>query len=175
MLRKTLAATAALVLVLVSGTAARAAEDPVYITSVAGGRCLDAAARYNGANGTPIQLWDCYPPTQYNQMWRVHWLTDWDFQLINVASGRCLEAKDWSTVSGTRLQLWDCFGLSNKNQIWHAQSTNTPGAVWLVEQHSFKVLDAAAQYNGANGTPVQLWDRVGSETRANQRWIVPHF
>jgi Ricin-type beta-trefoil lectin domain len=149
-------------------------DDVVYIVNLGSGRCLDATAQWNGVNGTPIQLWDCYPPAQYNQMWRIHWLTDYDFQLINVASGRCLDAKDWGTIDGTKLQLWDCYGLANTNQIWHALLTNTPGARWLQEQHSFKVADADARQIGHNGTPVQLWHLIGDEAQTNQRWIFRH-
>ncbi len=47
-------------------------EGPFYIVNVANNRCLDAAAQGQGANGTRVQIWDCYPPTQYNQMWRLH-------------------------------------------------------------------------------------------------------
>lgn len=165
------AATVAVLAALIPAGQASAADDVVYIVNRAGNKCLDAAAQGNGANGTPIQLWDCYPPTQYNQMWRVHWLTEYDFQLINVGSGTCLTP--WGTTDGTRLQLWDC--LSNyTNQVWHSQYTNTPGYVWLTEQKSFKVLDAAAQYNSVNGTPVQIWYRIGDEAQTNQRWIFKH-
>ncbi|CCH31729.1 RICIN domain-containing protein [Actinosynnema sp. NPDC047251] len=171
MLRKlwTMVAVAVFSAVIPAGTAL-ADDEVVYIVSRANNRCLDATAQWNGVNGTPIQLWDCYPPTQYNQMWRIHWVSDYEFQLIGVASGRCLDATGMGTAAGTRLQLWDCLGPNQRNQIWKSLSTNTPGYRWIMGQHSAKVVDAVANQTGSNGTPVQLWHLIGDETQTNQRW-----
>jgi len=148
-------------------------DDVVYVVNLSSGRCLDAPAQANTA-GTPVQLWDCYPPTQYNQMWRVHWLTDNSFQLRNVASDLCLDSRDWGTAEGTVLQLWPCYDVTHTNQLWKKLSTATPNAWWLQEQHSYKVADAVWQQIGRNGTRVQLWYLIGDETQKNQRWVFKH-
>lgn len=160
--------------VVVSAGTAHAEDEVVYIVNRANNRCLDAAAQWNGQNATPIQLWDCYPPTQYNQMWRIHWVGNTTFQLISVAGGRCLDATNLGTADGTRLQLWDCLGPNQTNQIWKALATNTPGHWWIMGQHSSKVVDADAGQIGSNGTPVQLWHLIGDEAQTNQRWAFKH-
>lgn len=171
MFRKLWATLGVIAFSVVAGAGtAHAEDDVVYIVSRANNRCLDAPAEWNGANYTPIQLWDCYPPTQYNQMWRVHWVDNYHFQLINVAAGRCLWAPDRN--DGTRIRLLDCG--SSLTQVWKSLSTNTPGYRWIMGQDSAKVLDADARTTGSNGTPVQLWYQIGPETQTNQRWTFKH-
>ncbi len=66
-------------------------------------RCLDVTG--NGtANGTPLQLWDCYGGGSQQ------WVPQANGALLNPQSGRCLDSPGGSTANGARLQLWDCNG-----------------------------------------------------------------
>jgi len=66
-------------------------------------RCLDVTG--NGtANGTPLQLWDCYGGGSQQ------WVPQANGALPNPQSGRCLDSPGGSTANGARLQLWDCNG-----------------------------------------------------------------
>jgi D-alanyl-D-alanine dipeptidase len=139
-------------------------EGPYYIVNAANHRCLDAAAQSNGVNGTRVQIWDCYPPTQHNQMWYVHWLTDYDFELINDASGTCLDAPaQWGGIDGTPLQIWECYPPTQYNQMWRQHPT--PNGSWIQGDQSHRVLDAARNSNGSTvqllyldaGIPAELW------------------
>lgn len=94
---------------------------PVQIRTFQNGRCLDADWHGIGANGTRVQLWDCYGSSSLNQLWYVERSTGSPFvyRIINAHSGRCLDA-DWHNLGriGTPLQLWDCYGTASYNQYW---------------------------------------------------------
>ncbi|MFE3785549.1 RICIN domain-containing protein [Amycolatopsis sp. NPDC059090] len=167
------AGAAALALVAALAFPARAAADAAYaFVNVYSGRCLDAAAGQLGSNGTRVQLWDCYGDGQFNQRWYVEPLgmdgTSARYQIINKASGRCLDATaEWGGVDGTPVQLWDCYGAGQTNQLWYWKAEL--GGVYLQNVAYGRVLDATWQWGGANGTPVQLWDNYGPG-QTNQRW-----
>lgn len=155
---------------LLVGTAppASAAEQSYPVTNNYNGRCLDAAAEGNGANGTRVQLWDCYGPGQLNQRWYFRSVGYYsEFQIVNVASGLCLDAAaQWGGVNGTPIQLWECYGPGQLNQIWYVYQDGYLN--YTIRNKLYpRVLDAAWQSIGGNGTPVQLWDDYG---RLNQRW-----
>jgi hypothetical protein len=166
-------AVLAAALVVPDNNAMAASQDgPYYLVNQANGRCLDAAAQYNGANGTPIQLWDCYPPSQTNQMWYRVWVDDYHFQLVSaVAGNRCLDAYSMHITNGTPLQLWDCLGPNQGNQIWSIRYTDVAGIYSIWGLASSRVVDADAGRGGlnSNGTKVQLWDYIGG-AQTNQRW-----
>ena len=65
-------------------------------------------ANYN--NGTNIELWDCNGGA--NQQWQAS-----NGELVNPASGKCLDDPNFNTANGTQLDLWTCNG--DSNQQWH--------------------------------------------------------
>lgn len=165
-----------LAMVVVPAAPAYAEDEVVYIVNLAGNRCLDAPAEWNGENRSPIQLWECYPPTQYNQMWRIRKVgseATSPFQLINVASGRCLDVRDWGTVEGVPVQLYNCFpdAENHSNQLWNLHTSSTPGGYVLRGRHSSQVLDADAHRAAGNGAAVQIWYYYSTPTQLNQRWV----
>ncbi|MFL6120282.1 RICIN domain-containing protein [Actinophytocola sp.] len=52
-----------------AGQATAAPAQPITITNLYNGRCLDADANRIGDNGTPTQLWDDLGDGQRNQHW----------------------------------------------------------------------------------------------------------
>jgi hypothetical protein len=155
---------------------AAAEVDQAIVNDGSGHRCLDAAWQGHGANGTPVQLWDCLGVNQTNQRWYLRWVTPGRFQLVNKAGGRCLDATaQGNGANGTRIQLWDCYGAGQLNQLWEpVWDTAGTFRVAIRNVASRRLLDAAAEGNGANATPIQLWDDAGPR-QTNQRWNSPFF
>jgi hypothetical protein len=71
--------------------------------------CLDGGA---GTNGTPVPLVACTGALSQK------WTYNGNFQLVNRASGRCLDA-DLNSIGygGTPVQVWDCW--AGTNQQWY--------------------------------------------------------
>ena len=80
------------------------------VPSPESGACLDAQYG-NSANGTLVQLWDCWGGP--NQKWSYGLTGNDDFDGIG---GKCLDAQGESSGAGTLVQLWDCWG--GPNQKW---------------------------------------------------------
>ncbi len=94
------------------------------------------------------------------------------FEIVDTATGKCLDVAGFSKSNGARVVLWDCTG--NPNQMWYFER---PAAVFweaydefqIRSMHSDKCLDAAnpAQTAPGQGAIVQQWDCLGGH---NQRW-----
>jgi hypothetical protein len=162
---------AALTVVAVPAAAVGPEVDQAITVQASGNRCLDAAAQYNGQNGTPVQLWDCLGVGQSNQRWYQRWVTPGRFQLVGKASGRCLDAAaQGNGQNGTPVQLWDCYGAGQLNQIWEpVWDTAGSFVVAIRNVGAGRVLDAAGTGNGAG---IQLWDNNGLLI---QRWRSSFF
>jgi len=150
---RTATALAVFAAVLVPATSASADDGPWYIVQVSTGRCLDAPAQWGGVNGTPMQLWDCYPPSQYNQMWTRRVRADGTFDLVNVASQRCLDAPaQWAGADGSPIQLWDCYPPSQTNQLWRMMAGGR-----LQNVKFSKVIQPALGQGNQNGNRIESW------------------
>ncbi|MFG2823520.1 ricin-type beta-trefoil lectin domain protein [Kitasatospora sp. NPDC048365] len=131
-------------------------------TSIVGqgsGRCLDDQEG-GTADGTPVQLYDCYTGTGGwpNQQWS--WSNG---ALVNTRSGKCLDVAGGRVDNGTQVRLWSCNGLGA--QKWQANANGT-----LTNPASGKCLDAVGR-GTANGTLLQIWDCYGGGgTQSNQVW-----
>jgi beta-glucanase (GH16 family) len=90
-----------------NGSTAQAWTVGTDATIRAQGRCLDAAG---SANGTAAQLSACNGTTAQA------WAAETDGQLVNLQSGRCLDATNGSSADLTPLQVLDCGG--GPNQLW---------------------------------------------------------
>jgi glucose/arabinose dehydrogenase len=69
------------------------------------GKCLDARGT---ANGTAVVLWTC------NGSGGQNWTSRPDGTLLNLRSGRCLDAQSGSSPSGTPLIIWSCHGKTHQ-------------------------------------------------------------
>jgi poly(3-hydroxybutyrate) depolymerase len=112
------------------------------------GRCLDVNGA-NGANGTPMIVWDCHGNAnqQFTQ----------NGQALQVL-GKCLNVPT-DAAAGTRVQIQDCNG--GANQQWALNSNGT-----IRNAQNGLCLDV----NGAgtaNGSAVVVWS---CHDGANQRW-----
>ncbi|MFF5235172.1 RICIN domain-containing protein [Dactylosporangium sp. NPDC000521] len=113
--------------VLVPAGGASAADEvdgPWYIvSSAAGNRCLDVPAQSGGGNGTTLQVWDCYPPSQTNQMWRLMAPTV-GWRLQSVGYSKVVQAgPGQGNQNGTGVQSW-YLDTGNLNQAWTLKSPN---------------------------------------------------
>ncbi|MEU8008069.1 PHB depolymerase family esterase [Catellatospora sp. NPDC049111] len=124
----------------------------VMIVGTGSARCVDAP---NGAtaNGTQMQLWDCWGGNP--QRW-----TYTSSKQLTVA-GKCLDASGRGTANGTAVIIWDCSGQTN--QQWNLNANGTITGV-----QSGLCVDAAGAAT-ANGTKIQLWSCHGG---TNQQWTM---
>ncbi|NEC64798.1 RICIN domain-containing protein [Streptomyces sp. SID9727] len=148
-LSATLAAAGALV-ALGSGTAG--AATPGALTNTGNGKCLDVTDG-STADGTPAQMWTCYPGSQ-NQSWTLN--SDGSL----TARGKCLDLAANGTANGTAVHLWTCYG-SVATQKWRLTSAGD-----LVNTAADKCLDIKDNSN-ADGARLQVWDCAGT---GNQKW-----
>ncbi|WP_458335534.1 RICIN domain-containing protein [Streptomyces sp. 372A] len=148
-LSATLAAAGALV-ALGSGTAG--AATPGALTNTGNGKCLDVTDG-STADGTPAQMWTCYPGSQ-NQSWTLN--SDGSL----TAKSKCLDLAANSTANGTAVHLWTCYG-SVATQKWRLTSAGD-----LVNTAANKCLDIKDNSN-ADGARLQVWDCAGT---GNQKW-----
>ncbi len=73
------------------------------------GACLDIIGAGSTASGTLVDMWGCNGGS--NQQWSTQ-----NGELVNPASGKCLDDPALSTTNGTQLEIWDCNG--GPNQHW---------------------------------------------------------
>jgi hypothetical protein len=97
-----------------------------------------------------------------NQKWKVKYLGNGQYQILNLASGMALDVPNRSTANGANLDIspWD----GEKNQCW--MITPSDGFFQLTAAHSGKV---ASVTSTANGTNVIQWPYVESP---NQQWSI---
>ncbi|GAB6911592.1 ricin-type beta-trefoil lectin protein [Streptomyces sp. KhCrAH-43] len=148
-LSASLAAAGALV-ALGSGTAG--AATPGALTNTGNGKCLDVTGG-STADGTPAQMWTCYPGSQ-NQSWTLN--SDGSL----TAKGKCLDLAANGTANGTAVHLWTCYG-SVATQKWRLTSAGD-----LVNTAANKCLDIKDN-SSADGARLQIWDCAGT---GNQKW-----
>ncbi|MCX4446234.1 RICIN domain-containing protein [Streptomyces sp. NBC_01789] len=148
-LSASLAAAGALV-ALGSGTAG--AATPGALTNTGTGKCLDVTDG-STADGTPAQMWTCYPGSQ-NQSWTLN--SDGSL----TAKGKCLDLAANGTANGTAVHLWTCYG-TVASQKWRLTSAGD-----LVNTAANKCLDIKDN-STADGARLQIWDCAGT---GNQKW-----
>ena len=101
------------------------------------------------------------------QRWRVV-PVDGAANLVNVASGKCLDVINASADDGGKVHQWSCMNVPN--QKWRPQPPggDPPGSVLLVAIHSNKCLDIPSEQSGP-GVQLQQWSCHGG---LNQRWVL---
>jgi endonuclease/exonuclease/phosphatase family metal-dependent hydrolase len=86
-----------------------------------------------------------------------------DFQLVNRATGKCLDVYNWSTSDGGDVRQWTCTG--GTNQRWRIEPL-ADGTSRIVNTNSDKVLDVA-NCGTADGTDIQQYTWWNNNC---QRW-----
>jgi endoglucanase len=92
----------------------------VYSIAVRGqpGQALDVI-NHGTANGSLIQLWSYGGGT--NQQWTATSVGSGLYELVNVASGRCLDVPAASAANGVQMQIYDCNGTAAQSFRLSAQ------------------------------------------------------
>jgi len=86
-----------------------------------------------------------------------------DFQLVNRATGKCLDVYGWSTVDGGDVRQWTCTG--GTNQRWRVEPL-TDGTSRIINTNSGKALDVLS-CGTADGTNIQQYTWSNNDC---QRW-----
>ncbi|WP_158647278.1 RICIN domain-containing protein [Actinoplanes sp. ATCC 53533] len=76
-----------------------------------------------------------------------------DFELVNRATGKCLDVINWSTADGADVRLWTCTG--GNNQRWRIEPL-ADGTSRIVNTHSDKTLDVL-ECGTADGASIQQY------------------
>lgn len=144
------------------GSTGKTASDGTYhiVSALDNTKNLDvkSVSKDNGAN---IQLW----ATQHDpkQGFKVTYLGNGYYKIINSNSGKSLDVKSKGVASGTNVQQWSYSGTDN--QQWIIKSAGS-GYYYIIAKNSGLYLDAAGG-KSANGTNVQVY--LGNGT-ASQKW-----
>ena len=112
-------------------------------------RCMSLSGN-NGANGTPMILWDCSgsPNPGDGQVFTFVPMEACNeiFQLKINSSGKCVDVTGVSTADGALLQQWDCLGGGQTNQLWDIIPIEGDWPyIALRVQHSGKCADVLGQ------------------------------
>jgi Ricin-type beta-trefoil lectin domain len=99
------------------------------IVNLWSGLCLDAQSQGITQNGDTVFVWTCWGGA--NQYWYVGFpdASNFHWQVLNRADGKCLDADANNPNDGAKVQLWDCWYpspmdlLPAPNQTW-----SSPGA-----------------------------------------------
>lgn len=138
-----------------------------------GGRCLDLA-NGNTANGTPVQMFDCFsertlPAYNPNQRWDVGPQGEIRF---SKNPAKCVTVPNGAMTDGNKLVIWDCT-LPNQQRFGFAST----GSVTFGGGASPKCVDVrgprdadylSGKSGPANGAPVQLFTCLAEQV--NQKW-----
>jgi hypothetical protein len=112
-------------------------------------------------SGSAVQ--QATPSDAQSQQWQIRARADGYAEVINRASGSCLDVSGGALTDGANVVQWQCHG--GTNQQWTVRQADST-TVSLVNRASGKCLDVT---NGstANGAKLIQWSCSGS---ANQRW-----
>jgi Ricin-type beta-trefoil lectin domain-like/IPT/TIG domain len=85
-------------------------------------------------------------------------------EIVDSASGRCLDVTAMSKNNGAHLQLWDCNG--TPNQLWRVKLVNVPalGDVEIINRGSHKCVDDTG-YSHLAGAIQQQWTCNGTDNQ----------
>ncbi|MFJ9828917.1 RICIN domain-containing protein [Streptomyces sp. NPDC101160] len=160
-----IAATAGVLLSLVSTTPASAEVYGSRIKNANSGWCLEVAD-WSLDNGAAVRQWGCTGGA--NQVWKISKVDAYYSQIINANSGKCLEAADWGTGNGTQVRQWACTG--GANQLWRvptSYSINDP-AQEITNGNAWNKCLEIGGWSTEWGANANLWDCGGGQ--ANQKW-----
>jgi hypothetical protein len=133
-------------------------------------RCLSLSAN-NGANGTPIIIWDCSGAPNPGDG-QVFTLVPMDtsgqyYELKINSTGKCVDVTGVSYENGAYLQEWDCLGAGQANQLWDPTPiSGQPPYEAFIAKHDGRCMDVLGQATG-NGARVGQWDCWWG---GNQQW-----
>jgi hypothetical protein len=88
------------------------AATTITVSGTSAGRTFDGVGAISGGGGNSRLLTD-YPAAQRQQILDYLWLAV-NGELVNPASGKCLDDPAFNTTEGTQLDLWTCNGGSNQ-------------------------------------------------------------
>jgi hypothetical protein len=100
-----------------------------------------------------------------DQYWKFNALGDTSYEIVNSASGKCLDDQGGIVATGTFMIQFTC--AANANQRWYL--VNNQGNLTIVGQLSGKCL---ASQSLANPDVVIIGDC--SKTSLSQQWSIPH-
>lgn len=111
--------------------------------------CMEVPST-NLTNGALVRVNSC---TGANNQ---KWYNNTRGQLVNSASGRCLDLAYGMQQDGSQLQIWDCWTSPNPNQQWRAPESTRSG------RFQWNISDKCLEANFGNGK-AEIWDCEDSD------------
>jgi hypothetical protein len=137
----------------------------IQFATMYNGRCLNADSGGGGANGTRVQLWDCYGTS--NDLWYFDADSTGALYIRSAINGRCLNVDtNGGGGNGSKVQLWDCYDYTPADE-W-VQTYDSNGQPQYRNVYSGRCLNADTSAGGANGSKIQVWDCYDGTT--NEEW-----
>ncbi len=92
------------------------------VINVNSGKCL-SVENASTLDGADIIQWGCIVSGSAAQAWTQSWTgtggpTYYDYQLVNVGSGRCMSVENSSNANGAQIIQWNCLTPISQYQVW---------------------------------------------------------
>jgi len=142
-----------------AGPAFTAPTTPVVIENLLNNRYLDVA-HLSTTDGAQVWAWSYTGGS--NQLWTFMGMGDGTYEIVNQASGKCLEVRGGTTGNGSYIQQYGCWG--GDNQRWSVVLCQ--GYIQIVGKQSGRCLSSSALLDGAT---VTLWD---CSNASSEQWAV---
>jgi len=103
-------------------------------------------------DGTSVRQWEYID--SWSQKWRIEWVEEDYYRLVNAYSGKCLDLEKWSHENGGDVQQWACH--DGKNQQWRFVQWGAVKIVdvqWVPHNGGYLnvIFDSFPAWNGGNG------------------------
>lgn len=142
------------------------------LVSTNSGKCLDVENLRQAPHTYVVQN-DCGDPQATpSQVWELLLLgADGQYQMVNHASGLCLDIENSEVEPGARAWVEECLGASATSQLWEREADDIgEGGFWLGPVHSELCLVAEAGSRLAGASLVQDTCEEPEAEQPDQRW-----
>jgi hypothetical protein len=126
-------------------------------------RYLDVA---NNSTSDGAQVWAWSYTGGSNQYWTFMPMGDGSYEIVNQASGKCIDDPGSLSDNGRSMQQYTCWIGSNDNQRWYL--VQYQGSLYIVGKASGKCLASTAEMDGAT---VYIWDCAWNQS---EQWLIVH-
>jgi hypothetical protein len=136
------------------------------------GKCLDVEGAVLVAHSFVVQN-DCGDPNwTSSQVWELRLLGEYgQYQIVNRASGLCLDIQGREVEPGARAWLEECLGASATSQLWYRESADVgESSFWVGPVHSELCLTAREGSRLSGASLVQETCEEPEPELPDQRW-----
>ncbi|MBB5081905.1 RICIN domain-containing protein [Nonomuraea endophytica] len=149
-------------------------SDPFFfhVRAYADSYCLDNFANGGGANNSPVGIWICNDGITQQWRWRYYSSSaSYPWELVNVASGRCLDYPESAKSNlGWQFNVYDCKDGDAAGQTLRRYNNGSSFVVTSPVSQWYACLDGYSSRWTGSGSPVGLWRCDPNNPNDYQRW-----